>query len=61
MYLRGDANGDNELNVRDCSFIAQALAGGKGGDLTESADYNKDGKKNIRDAANIARDIADKK
>ena len=54
----GDANNDNELNVRDCSFIAQALANRKGDTLPESADYNKDGKKNVIDAMEIAKYLA---
>ena len=57
----GDANNDNELNVRDCSFIANVIANGKGAELPDSADYNKDGNKNIRDAALIARELAEKK
>lgn len=54
--VRGDANGDGKLNVRDAAFIASALAKGK---LINSAgDYNGDGKVNIRDAAAIARDLS---
>ncbi len=58
--VSGDANGDNSLNVQDCSFIAQALANRKGDTLPESADYNKDGKKNVIDAMEIAKDLAKK-
>lgn len=54
----GDANGDDKLNVRDCAFIANALACGKGNTLPENADYNGDGKINVRDAAAIAKFLA---
>lgn len=50
--LKGDANSDGLLNVRDCAYIAQSLACGR--TLPSSADYNSDGKANIRDAAAIA-------
>ncbi len=51
----GDANGDTITNVRDCAFIASALAKGEGSTLSESADFNKDGKVNVRDAAALAK------
>lgn len=54
----GDANGDTIINVRDCAFIAKALANGVGDTLPESADFNKDGKINVRDAAAIAAALA---
>ena len=50
--LRGDANGDGIINVRDAAAIASALA--KGTELPSYADFNGDGKVNIRDAAAIA-------
>ncbi len=56
----GDSNGDGELNVRDCAFIASALANGTADDLTEISDFNSDGKINVRDAAAIARYLASK-
>lgn len=54
--VRGDANGDGELNVRDAAFIANALA--KGYLINSAGDYNGDGKVNVRDAAAIARDLS---
>lgn len=56
--LRGDANLDSKVNVRDCAAIATALAQGKADTLTEEADYNSDGKINVRDAAAIAAFLA---
>lgn len=50
--LKGDANGDGIINVRDAAAIASALA--KGVELPSYADFNGDGKVNIRDAAAIA-------
>ena len=50
--LKGDANGDGTVNVRDAAAIASALA--KGTELPLTADFNGDGKVNIRDAAAIA-------
>lgn len=54
----GDANCDNVLNVRDCAFIAKALAKGNADSLPQIADYNGDGKVNVRDAAAIAQALA---
>ena len=45
-------------NIRDCAVIARKIAAGKGNELPEEADYNKDGKKNVRDAAALAKDLA---
>ncbi len=56
----GDANGDNVTNVRDCAFIASALAKGLADTLPETADFNGDGKINVRDAAAIAAFLAKK-
>lgn len=56
--VRGDANSNGKTDVRDCSYIANALAHGKGDSLPETADYNRDGKRNVSDAANLARDVA---
>ncbi|MGN1481711.1 dockerin type I repeat-containing protein [Porcipelethomonas sp.] len=50
----GEANGDNILNIRDASFIAQKLASGKADELPDTADFNSDGKTDVRDAALIA-------
>ncbi len=58
VKIVGDANGDNEITIRDCLFIARKLAHREATDLPDSADYNKDGKKNIKDAADLAKDIA---
>ncbi|MBQ3566941.1 MAG: leucine-rich repeat protein, partial [Oscillospiraceae bacterium] len=54
----GDADGDNELTVRDCSFIALAIAQGRNDELSDSADYNSDGEVTVRDAAAIAKSLA---
>ncbi len=54
----GDANGDNEVTVRDCAVIASALATGKAKKLNSSADFNKDGEVNVRDAAAISKTLA---
>lgn len=56
----GDANGDNKVDVRDCAFIASALAKGEVSKLPKSADFNGDGKINVRDAAAIAAMLAKK-
>jgi len=56
--LSGDANIDYQINVRDCAFIASALANGTADDLTEISDFNSDGKINVRDAAAIANVLA---
>jgi len=62
LTLLGDANGDNELNVSDCAFIARALAKRETIDiaLNPAADYNNDGKVTVSDAATIARELAKK-
>ncbi len=58
-FLLGDANLDGKVNVRDCAFIASALAKGTAADLPQkNADYNQDGKVNVRDAAALAADLA---
>ncbi len=56
--ILGDANGDGVVNVRDCAFIASALAKGLADTLPKSADFNGDGKINVRDAAAIASYLA---
>ena len=53
--LRGDANSDNKINVRDAAFIAKCIVTGETPD--PMADYNADGKIDIRDAAAISKDI----
>ena len=59
--LKGDANLDGKVDVRDCAYIARALAKGEGGNLPSNADFNDDQKINVRDAAAIARYLAEKK
>lgn len=54
----GDANDDGKINVRDCAFIASALAKGLNNTLSDAADFNNDGKVNVRDAAAIAAALA---
>lgn len=56
--VSGDANGDGSVNVRDCAYIASALAKGNADILTEDADFNGDGKVNVRDAAALANNLA---
>ncbi len=57
----GDANGDNKLDVLDCTYIARLLAQRKSIMLTEASDFNKDGKVNIMDAMEIAKYLAKKR
>ncbi len=56
--LVGDANGDDELNVRDCAFIASKLADNDTESISKTADYNTDGRIDVRDAAAIAKSLA---
>lgn len=60
LIVIGDANGDNELNVRDCAFIASLLSQGKETEISDIADFNEDGMINVRDAAAIAGSLAAK-
>ncbi|MGN0613355.1 MAG: CAP domain-containing protein [Porcipelethomonas sp.] len=50
--VKGDANGDGKIDVRDAAYIASGLS--KQLILGSQADYNEDGKVDIRDAAAIA-------
>lgn len=52
--VKGDANGDGVLNVRDAAFIANVLSQKMPDRLPLSTDFNLDGKTDIRDAASIA-------
>lgn len=56
--LRGDANNDGKVSVKDATYIARCLASHQ--ELDETADYNGDGKVTIKDAATIASDIANR-
>ncbi|MGN0613698.1 MAG: leucine-rich repeat protein [Porcipelethomonas sp.] len=56
--IKGDANGDGVVNVRDAAFIAQKLAQRETDQLPECADYNGDSTINVRDAAAIAKSLA---
>ncbi len=56
--ITGDVNGNGNVDVRDCSFIAITIAQGRNDELSESADYNGDNKVNVRDAAAIAQYLA---
>ncbi len=60
IKIKGDANGDNKLNVRDCAYIARMLAKGKKEEIPENADFNGDEIIDVRDAAAIARYLASK-
>lgn len=59
---RGDANGDNIVDIRDAAFIARCVAGRRIDKIDEMnkffGDVNEDGIIDIRDAALIARYIA---
>lgn len=56
--VKGDANSDGKLNVRDAATIASYLSQGKGSSLPLNSDYNGDGTVNVRDAAAIAKKLA---
>ena len=56
VNVKGDANGDGKLDIRDAAFIASSLSKGKS--LSTIADYNGDGTVNVRDAAAIAKYLA---
>ena len=61
-HLRGDANQDGIVNVRDCAKIANALAFKTVDELCPiCADYNEDGEITVRDAAQLAAFLAKKK
>ena len=62
-HIIGDANGDGEVNVRDCAKIANALAFKTVDKLPclICADYNQDGEVTVRDAAQLANFLAKKK
>ena len=57
--LLGDANNDGNVNVRDCAFIANAIAQKKS--LPDNADHSEDGNVNVRDAASLARLLAERR
>ena len=59
-HLRGDANGDGIVNVRDCATIANALAFKNFEKIKcmDCADYNEDKEVTVRDAAQLANAIA---
>lgn len=58
--LYGDANLDDQVNIRDAAYIAVCIIKKKVSELPMSADYNKDGTVNIRDAAAIAKMLVSK-
>ncbi|MGN0613508.1 MAG: dockerin type I repeat-containing protein [Porcipelethomonas sp.] len=53
--VRGDANLDGKLNVRDAAYIAKMLSEEMGEKLPDTADYNQDSVINVRDSAAIAK------
>lgn len=53
--IKGDANRDGILSVRDAAFIAGCLSKRQAIDII--ADYNNDGKVDIRDASAIASEL----
>ena len=56
--VKGDANGDSKMNVRDAANIAKYASRNKLDLLPKNADFNGDGKVNVRDAAAIAKYMA---
>ena len=56
--IKGDANGDGVVNVRDAAYIAKCLAKGMGDALPANADTTSKGNVNVRDAAAIAKSLA---
>ena len=56
--LRGDANSDGLVNVRDAAFIAKHISQGIVANLPQKADYNMDGIINVRDSASLARNLS---
>ncbi len=56
--VKGDANIDGAVNVRDTAFIAQMISLGKANDLPIVSDFNDDRKVDVRDAAAIAKYLA---
>lgn len=54
--LKGDANNDGKVDVRDAAKIASDLSKGK--KPSKQADFNGDGKVDVRDAAAIARALS---
>ncbi|MBQ3565965.1 MAG: hypothetical protein IJA12_02185 [Oscillospiraceae bacterium] len=50
--IKGDANGDGMLTIRDAAYIAGSLSRRKA--IDDAGDYNGDGKVDIRDASAIA-------
>lgn len=57
--VKGDANGDGMLNVRDCAYIASMIVKNRVDEIPVSVEYNGDGNLNIRDAAAIAYFLSD--
>lgn len=55
VTLRGDANGDDEINVNDITYLADIILTGE--EYTEAADANADGIINVNDITTIAKMI----
>ena len=58
-FVKGDADGNGIVNVRDCTKITQTIARGQGSTLDIALDYNGDKAVNVRDAAAIAKDLSE--
>jgi len=58
--ILGDSDGDFDLDVRDCSFIAKNLANNETDEINEKADFNSDNDIDVRDAAALAKHLAAK-
>lgn len=59
-FVKGDADGNGTLNIRDCAEICRVAAQGDTSNFKEFVDYNKDKQINVRDAAAIAKYLAAK-
>lgn len=57
-HVKGDANIDGKVTIRDAAYIANFCAKRMQNKLPEWSDYNYDGTGNIRDAADIAKDLS---
>ncbi len=59
-HIKGDANDDGKVTIKDARFIAKLIAQRKKDELPSWSDFNDDGKITIKDARDIARYIANK-
>ena len=58
-YVKGDPNGDDEVDVKDVIALRRNIAGGYGVDVYDlAADVNKDGDVDVRDIVILRRFVA---